>query len=148
MSVHVTTNAAASPAKPAPEADRLLVDLNPQPRQAVVHEDSPLLIVAGAGSGKTAAPTCRIAHPVAAGGGVGKILASTFTNKAAAKMRERVVRPVGPRQTQLQRDHTVASTRRNSTLFSLCTCMCRSDSISSRPANIAVYDAQASEGTA
>ena len=129
MTVHATGNTEANP-----EADQLLDGLNPQQRQAVVHEGSPLLIVAGAGSGKTAVLTRRIAYLIAArGAGVGQILAITFTNKAAAEMRERVVRLVGNR----------ARAMWVSTFHSTCVRILRNQAslINGLNSNFSIYDA-------
>jgi DNA helicase II / ATP-dependent DNA helicase PcrA len=77
--------------------EQYLADLNPPQREAVLATEGPLLVIAGAGSGKTRVLTYRVAHLInAVGAKPNEILAITFTNKAAGEMKERLQRLLGP----------------------------------------------------
>ncbi|HET9140254.1 DNA helicase PcrA [Actinophytocola sp.] len=117
--------------KPDPAA--LLADLNDAQRRAVEHTGSPLLVVAGAGSGKTRVLTRRIAYLLADRGvHPGQIMAITFTNKAAAEMKERVADLVGRR----------ANAMWVSTFHSMCVRVLRRDAKTlGMKSSFSVYDA-------
>ncbi|WP_115944748.1 DNA helicase PcrA [Amycolatopsis thermalba] len=121
-----------APAAPGRHAD-LLADLNPAQREAVTHAGAPLLVVAGAGSGKTRVLTRRIAYLLAERGvHPGEIMAITFTNKAAAEMRERVSELVGRR----------ANAMWVSTFHSMCVRLLRREAKTlDMSSNFSIYDA-------
>ncbi|HJT02652.1 MAG TPA: DNA helicase PcrA [Pseudonocardiaceae bacterium] len=112
----------------------MLAGLNPQQRAAVEHTGSPLLIVAGAGSGKTRVLAHRIAYLLAHRGVTpGQVLAITFTNKAAAEMKQRVSALVGGR----------AAVMWVSTFHSMCVRILRREAakLSGLTSNFSIYDA-------
>jgi DNA helicase-2/ATP-dependent DNA helicase PcrA len=115
----------------------LLDGLNPQQRAAVVHTGGPLLIVAGAGSGKTRVLTHRVAYLLAERGAQpGEILAITFTNKAAGEMKDRVAALVGPQ----------ARSMWVSTFHSMCVRMLRADGKAlGLRSSFSIYDADDSK---
>jgi DNA helicase-2/ATP-dependent DNA helicase PcrA len=118
-------------------AERLLTGLNPQQRDAVTHQGSPLLIVAGAGSGKTRVLAHRVAYLLAERGvSPYEVLAITFTNKAAGEMRDRVTALVGPR----------AKSMWVSTFHSACVRILRQDAIAAGfSSSFSIYDAADSQ---
>jgi len=106
-------------------------DLNPVQEAAVVHEDGPVLVIAGAGSGKTRVLTRRIAHLIEQGVSPFSILAITFTNKAAQEMKDRVGALVGP----------VAEKMWVSTFHSACVRILRRDAAKiGYPSSFTIYD--------
>lgn len=111
-----------------------LDDLNPQQKAAVMHQGSPLLIVAGAGSGKTRVLTRRIAYLLSDRGvSPQEILAITFTNKAAGEMKERVLDLVGNKAKLMQ----------VSTFHSACVRFLRADAQRlGRTSTFSIYDSQ------
>ncbi len=114
-----------------PHQSSLLDGLNPVQQEAVVHTEGPLLVVAGAGSGKTRVLTHRIAHLIEDGISPFEILAITFTNKAAQEMRERVGALVGP----------VAEKMWVSTFHAACVRMLRRDAPRlGYPSSFTIYD--------
>ena len=74
---------------------KYLEDLNQNQKEAVIHENGPCLVIAGAGSGKTRVLTYRIAHLINSGSDPFSILALTFTNKASKEMKKRIDEIVG-----------------------------------------------------
>ena len=120
-----------SDTQPPASTTSLLDGLNPSQREAVMHTGGPLLVVAGAGSGKTRVLTHRIGHLIDTGVSPFEILAITFTNKAADEMRRRVAGLIGP----------VANRMWVSTFHSACVRILRKDAARlGYPSSFVIYD--------
>ena len=132
MSEDATAAETASETAAERDEDDLLSGLNPVQREAVTHHEGPLLVVAGAGSGKTRVLTHRIAHLIRDHGvSPFEILAITFTNKAADEMKQRVEALVGP----------VARKMWVSTFHAACVRILRREAAKlSYPSNFTIYD--------
>jgi DNA helicase-2/ATP-dependent DNA helicase PcrA len=120
------------PDRDIPDSSDILASLNPVQREAVTHHEGPLLVIAGAGSGKTRVLTHRIAHLIQDHGiSPFEILAITFTNKAASEMKQRVGALVGP----------VAEKMWVSTFHSACVRILRRDAAKlDYPSSFTIYD--------
>jgi DNA helicase II / ATP-dependent DNA helicase PcrA len=119
-----------------------LAELNPEQRRAVTTRRGPLLVLAGAGSGKTRVITFRIAELIRHGAKADRILAVTFTNKAAREMRERAVALLGKRRPNEARPEI-------STFHSLCVRILRRNiERLGYPAEFAIYDQNEQESIA
>jgi DNA helicase-2/ATP-dependent DNA helicase PcrA len=92
-----------------PAETDLLADLTPAQREAVTHFEGPLLILAGAGSGKTRVITRRVAYLIRQGVKPQNILAITFTNKAAGEMRQRIEAILGPSRVWISTFHSLGA---------------------------------------
>ena len=132
MSPAPAPDAPARPPRPALDAAAILARLNEPQREAVAHLTGPLLILAGAGSGKTRVLAHRVAYLVATSYKPWQIVAVTFTNKAANEMRERIAGLIGE---EAAREATIG------TFHAICARILRRDGeVVGLPRSFSIYD--------